>query len=346
MSGKLSIEERLKKLPRRFIVAFAARAARRVQPLATDFLKKHGRTDAKNTVSRDWNILIAEEFTIQQCRSKHVAVLAKLLAHTFANDAAAAAFDARLAEDAGLGRIGNAYFAAVAAVHAASKAVAAAADDEAHTAQTHNPDTHIHAANAYTQAANAADVSSLCLEDLARLESIAAADGYGQHSNAQLDSSEYGPLGPYWESPPSWWTPPDRTAKLSLQLIDHAQESPTLAGTLETDSEKKVSMLAARYFAGLPLWHSDDFDDHRPGSVGNLFVDDETAEESAAGDNLGLVVELDLPDGFSKAEMVELVAAISEGLDDVYQGFGGRGLSIKDVEIEEFDDAPVPVNVD
>lgn len=46
-------------------------------------------------------------------------------------------------------------------------------------------------------------------------------------------------------------------------------------------SEEKVMMLAARYAAGLPLWHSDDCYDHGPGSVGNLFVDDELAEESA-----------------------------------------------------------------
>ena len=39
-------------------------------------------------------------------------------------------------------------------------------------------------------------------------------------------------------------------------------------------------MLAARYAAGLPLWHTDDCYDHGPGSVGNLFVDDELAEES------------------------------------------------------------------
>ncbi len=33
-------------------------------------------------------------------------------------------------------------------------------------------------------------------------------------------------------------------------------------------------MLAARYAAGLPLWHHDDCYDHGPGSVGNLIVDD------------------------------------------------------------------------
>ncbi len=32
-------------------------------------------------------------------------------------------------------------------------------------------------------------------------------------------------------------------------------------------SEEKVSMLAARYAAGLPLWHDDDCCDHGPGEV-------------------------------------------------------------------------------
>ena len=54
--------------------------------------------------------------------------------------------------------------------------------------------------------------------------------------------------------------------------------SPTAA---KPGSEEKVMMLAARYAAGLPLWHSDDCYDHGPGSVGNLVVDDEITEESS-----------------------------------------------------------------
>jgi hypothetical protein len=53
--------------------------------------------------------------------------------------------------------------------------------------------------------------------------------------------------------------------------------SPTAA---KPGSEEKVMMLAARYAAGLPLWHLDDCYDHGPGSVGNLIVDDELADES------------------------------------------------------------------
>ena len=47
-------------------------------------------------------------------------------------------------------------------------------------------------------------------------------------------------------------------------------------------SEEKVMMLAARYAAGLPLWHSDDCYDHGPGSVGNLFVDNNIAVNNGA----------------------------------------------------------------
>lgn len=37
-------------------------------------------------------------------------------------------------------------------------------------------------------------------------------------------------------------------------------------------SEEKVTMLAARYAAGLPLWHNDDCYDHGPGSIGSLLI--------------------------------------------------------------------------
>ncbi len=37
-------------------------------------------------------------------------------------------------------------------------------------------------------------------------------------------------------------------------------------------SEEKVTMLAARYAAGLPLWHNGDCYDHGPGSIGALLL--------------------------------------------------------------------------
>lgn len=40
-------------------------------------------------------------------------------------------------------------------------------------------------------------------------------------------------------------------------------------------SEDKVRMLAARYAAGLPLWHNDDCYDHAPNLDAQLEADDE-----------------------------------------------------------------------
>lgn len=37
-------------------------------------------------------------------------------------------------------------------------------------------------------------------------------------------------------------------------------------------SEEKVTMLAARYAAGLPLWHNGDCYDHGPGEIGSLLL--------------------------------------------------------------------------
>ena len=56
-----------------------------------------------------------------------------------------------------------------------------------------------------------------------------------------------------------------------LKSLGVDPSAPTAA---KPGSEEKVMMLAARYAAGLPLWHNDDCYDHGPGSVGNLIVDD------------------------------------------------------------------------
>jgi len=57
-----------------------------------------------------------------------------------------------------------------------------------------------------------------------------------------------------------------------LKSLGVDPSAPTAA---KPGSEEKVMMLAARYAAGLPLWHNDDCYDHGPGSVGNLIVDDD-----------------------------------------------------------------------
>lgn len=63
-----------------------------------------------------------------------------------------------------------------------------------------------------------------------------------------------------------------------LKSLGVDPSAPTAA---KPGSEEKVMMLAARYAAGLPLWHNDDCYDHGPGSVGNLFVEDDLRNESA-----------------------------------------------------------------
>jgi hypothetical protein len=63
-----------------------------------------------------------------------------------------------------------------------------------------------------------------------------------------------------------------------LKSLGVDPSAPTAA---KPGSEEKVMMLAARYAAGLPLWHNDDCYDHGPGSVGNLFVEDDLSEESS-----------------------------------------------------------------
>ena len=64
-----------------------------------------------------------------------------------------------------------------------------------------------------------------------------------------------------------------------LRSLGVDPSAPTAA---KPGSEEKVMMLAARYAAGLPLWHNDDCYDHGPGSVGNLIVDDDLSTSTAA----------------------------------------------------------------
>lgn len=63
-----------------------------------------------------------------------------------------------------------------------------------------------------------------------------------------------------------------------LKALGVDPSAPTAA---KPGSEEKVMMLAARYAAGLPLWHHDDCYDHGPGSVGNLIVEDELSDDGA-----------------------------------------------------------------
>lgn len=70
-----------------------------------------------------------------------------------------------------------------------------------------------------------------------------------------------------------------------LKSLGVDPSAPTAA---KPGSEEKVMMLAARYAAGLPLWHEDDCYDHGPGSVGNLVVDDEISEDAAEAESFDI----------------------------------------------------------
>lgn len=62
----------------------------------------------------------------------------------------------------------------------------------------------------------------------------------------------------------------DGLEDVDFQALGIEPDSPTGA---KPGSEEKVLMLAARYAAGLPLWHSDDCYDHGPGGASPVSVD-------------------------------------------------------------------------
>ncbi|MBI1345923.1 hypothetical protein GC163_06505 [bacterium] len=56
---------------------------------------------------------------------------------------------------------------------------------------------------------------------------------------------------------------------IDFEALGIDPSSPTAA---KPGSEEKVLMLAARYAAGVPLWHDRDCYDHGPGGSGRLFM--------------------------------------------------------------------------
>jgi hypothetical protein len=60
-----------------------------------------------------------------------------------------------------------------------------------------------------------------------------------------------------------------------LPAVDLNPTSPTPS---KPGSSGKVVMLAARYAAGLPLWHDEDCRDHGPGAIADLLDEKETDE--------------------------------------------------------------------
>ena len=168
------IRERLAKLPHHAVVAFAARCARRVQPLTHILPQQTGTQSTGRCAS-------AEAF------AKGAAAARAAAARADARAAAARAAAARAAD---------AWTAARAAADAAAAAAAAADDWAAHTA----------AAAAWADAAAArADARAAAASDLDWL--IVLNPGEPDALGAPIDPSEAGPLGPLWpQGVPEWYT--------------------------------------------------------------------------------------------------------------------------------------------
>jgi len=181
------IQERLAQLPRRAVVAFAARCTRRVQPL-THFIPQQDRDAidraiasaeafAKGTAA-DW---AAHRAAAADARAAAVAVVAAAVdaARATAADAArAAAVAAAVADDA-------------------AWADAAWADADARAAVAWAADAAASAARAATRAATSRDLERLIALNLGQPGTL----------GAPIDPSEAGPLGPLWpHGVPEWYT--------------------------------------------------------------------------------------------------------------------------------------------
>lgn len=64
--------------------------------------------------------------------------------------------------------------------------------------------------------------------------------------------------------------------ELPEDLFDYAGMDPMIPTAAKPGSEDKVKMLAARYAAGVPLWHDEDCYDHGP-SDAPVDMDSETS---------------------------------------------------------------------
>ena len=188
------IQERLAQLPRRAVVAFAARCTRRVQPL-THFIPQQDRDAIDRAIASaeafakgiaaDW---AAHRAAAADARAAAVAVVAAAVdaARATAADAArAAAVAAAVADDAAWADAAWADADARAAVAWATDAVAWAADAAAS------------AARAATRAATSRDLERLIALNLGQPGTL----------GAPIDPSEAGPLGPLWpHGVPEWYT--------------------------------------------------------------------------------------------------------------------------------------------
>jgi len=66
-------------------------------------------------------------------------------------------------------------------------------------------------------------------------------------------------------------------AEIALENFDFTNVDPLNPTGAKPGSEDKVRMLAARYAAGVPLWHDDDCYDHGPADPLQSFVGDSSS---------------------------------------------------------------------
>ena len=190
------IRERLARLPHHAVVAFAARCARRVQPL-THVLSQQDQD------AIDRALASAEAFA----KGAAAARAADTRAAARAADARAADA-ARTATRAADAAWADAARAADAAWATAAWATARAADADAVAAAAAAADWAAYAAAAADWAANAAARAAARAAAASDLERLSALNpGEPDPLGAPIDPSEAGPLGPLWpQGVPEWYT--------------------------------------------------------------------------------------------------------------------------------------------
>ena len=197
------VEKKLRALPPRLIVAFAARCGRRVQPLATAYWSmSNDNLDVKHRSSVNDALTVAQSYA-----AGVVSVAATTRATTRASAAAAAAAE----EAEGDAAAAAAARAGKAAADADADADADAADAAARAARAAraavdavDADGAARAAHAFAHAFAHASLAAAANADIAVLVSLA------EGGAETVDPTPSGPLGPYWPAgeEPDWWVEP------------------------------------------------------------------------------------------------------------------------------------------
>jgi hypothetical protein len=202
--------EDLKKLPLRAIVAFAARCARRVQPLYE--LPAQGKKLDRYIASVNDAVIIAERFAVDADDASDAATSHRGLAADIAAQVAIDTYTAGASPDTA--RASYTSRAARAAASAASAAMIAAETRSGLKSKFAPFFVAERAADAERSAAAAADAvvanNSTSVRIAAQLDYerlLALNLGHFRDLGEPIDATEAGPLGPLWPGePPTWYT--------------------------------------------------------------------------------------------------------------------------------------------